>query len=183
VEIEPMQDKKKHENISLWAFVYAVDMAIACFVAYWIMTYGLSRFVDKPSDFLGGMWAVVATIFVFRETRLDSVSAGIARLIATSVSFALCLAYLWILPFTPIGMAALLGIGTVVMTLLDRRGDITTTAITTTVVMVVAAMSPQDAWQQPLLRLVDTVVGIAVGVSCKWIGSFLFYGLVGKQVR
>jgi hypothetical protein len=46
VEIEPMQDKKKHENISLWAFVYAVDMAIACFVAYWIMTYGLSRFVD-----------------------------------------------------------------------------------------------------------------------------------------
>jgi uncharacterized membrane protein YccC len=78
-------------------------------------------------------------------------------------------------------MAALLGIGTVVMTLLGRRDDIVTTAITTTVVMVVAAMSPQDAWHQPLLRLVDTVVGIAVGVTCKWIASFLLYRFIGEQ--
>jgi hypothetical protein len=64
-------------------------------------------------------------------------------------------------------LSTLLGIGTVVMTLLGRRDDIITTAITTAVVMAVAAMSPQDAWHQPLLRLVDTVVGIAVGVTCK----------------
>jgi hypothetical protein len=31
--------------------------------------------------------------------------------------------------------------------------------------MVVAAMSPVDAWHQPLLRLADTVVGIAIGVA------------------
>jgi uncharacterized membrane protein len=66
---------------------------------------------------------------------------------------------------------------------LGRQGDIITTGITTAVVMVVAAMSPQDAWQQPLLRLVDTVVGIAVGVACKWIASFLFYRLTGEQPR
>jgi hypothetical protein len=35
-------------------------------------------------------------------------------------------------------------------------------------------MSPQDAWQQPLLRLVDTVIGIAVGIGCIRIGSILF---------
>ena len=58
---------------------------------------------------------------------------------------------------------------------LERREDIVTTGITTTVVMMVAAMSPQTAWQQPLLRLVDTVVGISLGVTCKWIGSYLFY--------
>jgi uncharacterized membrane protein YccC len=55
-----------------------------------------------------------------------------------------------------------------------------TTGITTTVVMVVAAMSPHDAWQQPLLRVVDTVVGIAVGIACVRIGSFMF---VRKQGR
>jgi uncharacterized membrane protein YgaE (UPF0421/DUF939 family) len=176
-----MLDTKKHEKLSLWDVVYAVDMAIACLITYGIMTYVLFRFVDKPSDFLGGMWAVVAAVFVFRETRAHSLSAGIARLIATCVSFALCLSYLWIFPFTPVGMAALLGIGTVVMMLLGRRDDITTTGITTTVVMVVAAMSPQDAWHQPLLRLVDTVVGIAVGVTCKWIASFLYFRLIGEQ--
>jgi hypothetical protein len=41
--------------------------------------------------------------------------------------------------------------------------------------MVVAAMSPKDAWQQPLPRLLDTVVGIGLGVTFKWIDSYLFY--------
>jgi uncharacterized YccA/Bax inhibitor family protein len=69
------------------------------------------------------------------------------------------------------------------MTWLGRRGDIVTTGITTAVVMVVAAMSPEDAWHQPLLRLVDTVVGITIGVICNWIASFAFYRFVGEQPR
>ena len=171
----------KNPKVSSWDVAYALNMAIACFITYWIMTHTLSRFVDVPSDFLGGMWAVVATVFVFRETRLRSLSAGIARLMATCVSFALCLLYLSFFPFTPVGMAALIAIGTVAMALLGRRDDIVTAGITTVVVMVVAAMSPADAWQQPLLRLADTMVGIAVGVACKWVGSFLFCQLFGER--
>ena len=173
----------KNPKLSLWDVAYALNMAIACLITYWIMTHTLSRFVDESSDFLGGMWAVVATVFVFRESRLRSLSAGIARLIATCVSFALCLLYLLLFPFTPVGMAALIALGTLAIALLGRRDDIVTVGITTAVVMVVAAMSPADAWQQPLLRLADTVVGIAVGVACKWVGSFLFYRLFGEQAQ
>jgi uncharacterized membrane protein YccC len=164
-----------HDKITAWDVVYALNMGIACLITYWIITYLLYGFVDQASDFLGGMWAVVAVLFVFRDTRAHALSAGIARLIATCVSFALCLTYLLLFPFTPVGLAILLGIGTLVMALLQRRDDIVTTGITTAVVMVVAAMSPNDAWQQPLLRLFDTVVGIALGVVCKWIGSYLFF--------
>jgi len=171
----------KNLGLSSWDVVYALNMALACLITYWIMTHILSRFVDESGDFLGGMWAVVATVFVFRETRLRSLSAGIARLIATCVSFALCLLYLLLLPFTPVGMAALIAIGTMVMAWLGRREDIVTVGITTAVVMVVAAMSPSGAWQQPLLRLVDTIVGIAVGVACKWAASFLFSKNIGEQ--
>ncbi|SDR59149.1 Fusaric acid resistance protein-like [Rhizobiales bacterium GAS191] len=173
----------KGEKFSAWDVAHALNMAVACLIAYWVMTHILSRLVDKPSDLLGGMWAVAAVVFVFRETRVRSLSAGVARLIATCVSFALCLLYLSIFPFTPVGMAALIGIGTVVIALLGRRDDIITTGITTAVVMVVAAISPENAWQQPLLRLADTVVGIAVGVACKWIGSSVFFRLTGKPVR
>jgi uncharacterized membrane protein YgaE (UPF0421/DUF939 family) len=169
----------KEAKLSAWDVAYALNMAVACLITYWIMTHVLSRFVDGPTDFLGGMWAVVAAVFVFRETRQRTLSAGIARLVATCVSFALCLIYLALFPFTAVGMAALIGIGTVIMALLGRRDDIVTTGITTAVVMVVAAMSPEDAWHQPLLRLADTVVGIAVGVVCKWLGSFWFYKLTG----
>jgi len=122
-------------------------------------------------------------VFVFRETRVDSLSAGIGLVIATCVSFALCLTYLVIFPFHPVGLAALLGIGTMIMMYLGCRDDTVVTGISTTMVMVVAAIDPQDAWRQPLLRLGDTVVGIAVGVACKWIGSFLYYRCVGKPAR
>ncbi|OSJ26529.1 hypothetical protein BSZ19_35255 [Bradyrhizobium japonicum] len=182
---DPVRDEAmpevKNPKLSSWDVAYALNMAIACLIAYWIMTHTLSRFVDESSDFLGGMWAVVATVFVFRETRHGSLSAGIARLIATSVSFALCLLYLSLFPFTPVGMAALIAIGTFVMALLGRREDIVTVGITTAVVMVVAAKSPVDAWQQPVLRLADTVVGIAVGVVCQWTGSYLFQSAIGAR--
>ena len=77
----------------------------------------------------------------------------------------------------------MIGLGTIVMMLLGRQDDIVTTGITTTVVLVVAAMNPEQAWQQPLLRFVDTVVGITVGVSLKWCASYAFYRTVGKPVR
>jgi uncharacterized membrane protein YccC len=171
----------KDAKLTAWDAIYALNMAIACLVSYWMITHILSRSVDRPSDFLGGMWAVAATVFVFRETRGRSLSAGIARLIATCVSFALCLFYLLLFPFTPLGMAVLIGIGTVAMALLGRRDDIVTTGITTAVVMVVAAISPENAWQQPLLRLADTVVGVATGVAFKWGSSYLFYRITGEH--
>ena len=182
-QVATVQAMRGQEKLSTWDFFYALDMALACFVSYGVTTHVLSPFVAEPDAFLGGMWATVATVFVFRETRASSLAAGISRLIATGVSFALCLAYLLVLPFHPAGLAALLGAGTLILMALGRRDDIVTTGITTTVVMVVAALSPQNAWQQPLLRLADTVVGIAVGVACKWIGSFLYFRCVGKLPR
>ena len=169
-------------RLTAWEAFYALDMAIACLISYVIIAQFLVRFVDEPATLLGGMWAVVATVFVFRESRTSSLSAGLARLIATCVSFVLCLAYLLVFPFTGLGMAVVIGLGTVAMMLLGRREDIVTTGITTAVVLVVAGISPQDAWHQPFLRLLDTVVGIGVGVLCKWFASYAFYRAVGKPV-
>ena len=38
-----------------------------------------------------------------------------------------------------------------------------------------AEVSPHDAWQQPILRLADTVIGVAVGLAAAW--------LVGRASR
>ena len=35
--------------------------------------------------------------------------------------------------------------------------------------LIVAAVSPHDAWQQPILRLADTVIGVAVGLAAAWL--------------
>src|SRR6185437_11118256 len=69
------------------------------------------------------------------------------------------------------------------MILIGRRDDSVTAGITTAVVMVAAALSPHQAWHEPILRLIDTVVGIGVGVSCKWAGSYVFHRMAGEPVR
>jgi uncharacterized membrane protein YccC len=149
------------------AIVDALAMGIACLVSYFLITRILGRtyFLSRDDELLGGMWAVIATIFVYRQSYLESVKAALSRVSATSVSFALCLIYLLAFPFHPAGMATLIGIGTVVMVLLGRSEDVITTGITTAVVMIVAAISPERSWKVPILRLIDTVVGTVVGIA------------------
>jgi hypothetical protein len=56
-----------------------------------------------------------------------------------------------------------------------------TATITTAVIMIVAAVSPHHAWQQPILRFADT----AVGVVAAWVGLRVIPGgarpPLGKQ--
>src|SRR6202041_1542624 len=127
-----------------------VELAVACLISYALITQILIRVysVSREDDVLGGMWAVIATVFVYRESYQKSVSAAISRMSATVLSFALCLIYLLFLPFHALGMAALIGIGAVVLILADRSENVITAAITTTVVMVVAGIAPQHAWIQ-----------------------------------
>lgn len=150
--------------------LHAVILSISCLITYELITQLLRRiyFISRNDDLLGGMWAVIATIFVYRTNRAETVRAALSRIAATSFSFVLCLLYLLIFPFEPWAMAVLIGFAAIAMTLAGRSEDIITTAITITVVMVAAAISPQHAWQQPILRLVDTIVGVAVGIAAAW---------------
>ena len=170
----------QYRNSHITAVLFSGGMTFAlCGLSYWLITHLLARVfsVSRDDDLLGGMWAVVATVFVFRTGCEQSVRAALLRMSATSLSFVLCFIYLLLFPFHFLGMAALVGIGAVVMSLLGRPDDIITTGITTTVVMVVAAMSPNHAWQQPILRMIDTVVGVVVGLGGAWISLMTVNGV------
>jgi hypothetical protein len=172
-------------KLSAYNIVYSIAMALACLISFWITTSLLNKVVARYEDLLGGMWAAIATAFVFRgtdrarvgvfpDTSRASLSAGATQLVATSVSFALCLAYLSLARPSASGMALLLAAGTGILLLFNRHGEIVPTAITTIVVMVVAISNPTDALHQPPLRLMDTLVGITVGVACSLAVAFSF---------
>ena len=152
------------------AVVECAVLAVACLITWWLVTSALSRVysLSRDDDLLGGMWAVLATIFVLRDSFGKSVAAAVSRMAATIVSFVLCLIYLAFLPFHAWALAMLVGASALVVMLLGRPGDAVTAGITTAVIMVVAAVSPQHAWQQPILRLADTIVGVAVGALAAW---------------
>jgi small-conductance mechanosensitive channel len=124
---------------------YSVGLAIACLVSYWLITRVLAHIysVSRLDDLLGGMWAVIATVFVYRNSYPQSVGAPLSRVAATSMSFLLCLGYLLILPFDPWGLAALAGVGTLAVTLMGR-----TTASP-------PLSPPPSSWSSPRSALVE----------------------------
>jgi uncharacterized membrane protein YccC len=147
-------------------WVLALGFTIACLCSYAITVYAFRPFVNHEDNLLGGMWAAISSVFVFKSSRVSSVRAGAGRIYATGASFALCLIYLLVLPSNGAGMAVLLGIGALILSALGHRDDVLTFGITTVVVMVCAALAPAgEAWAIPVLRLLDTAIGIVVGVA------------------
>ena len=151
--------------------LHRVKLSILCVISYWLITHMLVQVfsISRDDDLLGSMWAVVATVFVYRYGYEESVGAALSRMGATTLSFVCCFIYLLLFPFHLWELAILIGVGAVAMSLLSRPDDMIATGITTAVVMVVAAVSPNHAWKQPILRLVGTIVGVAVGVVGAWI--------------
>jgi uncharacterized membrane protein YgaE (UPF0421/DUF939 family) len=147
------------QKLSVLGVGYGLALALASVMAYEASSVITPVFLHASADAVDKLWAIISAVFVFRDTRANSLSAGTSRLIATFVSFLLCLIYLSCLPAHPLGMMALIAIGTPIMMLLERRSDIGLTAITTAVIMILATSKPQNAWQEPLLRLIDTVAG------------------------
>jgi uncharacterized membrane protein YgaE (UPF0421/DUF939 family) len=161
-----MVQSDKLKPVPSVAISHGFILSLSCVISFWLITRFLAHVfsVSRDDDLLGGMWAVAATVFVYRYAYEQTIAAALSRISATMLSFVLCFAYLSFSPFNVWGMAALIGIGATIMILIGRRDDVVTTGITTAVVMVVAAISPEHAWRQPILRVVDTLVGTGVGI-------------------
>jgi hypothetical protein len=91
-------------------------------------------------------------------------------MIATCISLALCLAYL------SCGHGCADWLRNDNNAAVGTTRYIFTTGITNANGQVLAGISPQGALHAAVLRLIDTAVGVAVGVACRWqmIGMFLF---------
>jgi hypothetical protein len=140
-------------------------------ITYWLITRMLAHMisVSRNEDLLGGMWAVVATVFVYSYSYEESVAAALSRMGRHFTELCPLFYRSALFPFHFWEMATRIGIGAVAMSLLGGPDDVVTTGITTAVVMVVGAISPDQAWKEPILRMVDTIAGVAVRVLGAWI--------------
>jgi hypothetical protein len=110
----------------------SVTLGLACLLSYELTVHLLSgvHSVAASDDRLGAMWAVIATVFVYRDTETQSVAAAVSRISATVVSLALCLIYLLIAAPAPWALAFLIALGTTLVRIAGRPGDSVTTGVT-----------------------------------------------------
>jgi uncharacterized membrane protein YccC len=168
-----MAQRHRLGRAEVWVAVLdCTVLTVASLIAYVLVTQVRPHIypVSRADDLIGGLWAMIATIFVCRDSYQQSITAAVSRVSATFVSFALCLIYLIFLPSSGLAVALLIGLSALAVTLLGRPEDAITAAITSAVVMVVAVVSPAHAWQEPILRFADTIVGALVGVATAWAG-------------
>src|SRR6516162_5199655 len=99
------------------ALLHSVALGVACFVTWELTTEVLSHVhsISEADDLLGGMWAVIATVFVYRTSYQESVTAAWSRGIATLLAFIICLVYLLIAPFHVWALPVLIGISTAIL--------------------------------------------------------------------
>jgi uncharacterized membrane protein YccC len=50
-------------------------------------------------------------------------------------------------------------------------------------VLVISSINPHGAWQQPILRLLDTAVGVAIGLAAVWAGLRLMLRVGAEPAR
>ena len=149
-----------------------IIVGAACVLAYWLVTITEPHIYPRARSAtqVGALWAVISVVFVLRDSYEKSTAAAVSRMAATSVSFVLCLIYLIFLPFHIWALGLLIGASALAVILLGRPGDAVSAGISSAVVMIATTLDPHHAWQQPILRFIDTVAGVVVGVLAAWLG-------------
>jgi uncharacterized membrane protein YccC len=151
--------------------IYSVALGLSALGCYWFALHVVNPIhtVTPTGDTIGALWAAISTVFVYRHSYDESASAALTRISGTAVSFVLCLIYLVLFPFHLWAIAVLIAIGAFVLAAAGRPQDTMPASLATLVVLVIASIDRHNAWQQPILRFLDTVVGAAIGLAAVWL--------------
>jgi uncharacterized membrane protein YccC len=167
----PPGDRPRSEVLRTGALECCL-LALACLASYALVVRlsSLVSWVGSTDHVVGGVWAVISTIIVSKNSYEQTNAAAVSRVYGTLVSMILCLIYLIFFPFHVWGLALLIGLSAFVTVLIGRPGDAAAAAIATAVLIGLAQLDPHEAWRQPIIRLADTIIGAAVGLAAAWIG-------------
>lgn len=120
----------------------------------------ITGYVHGASARTGGMWALMSAIVVLQQTRGRSVSVVWRHILATLVGALVAAAYLSVLPFHVIGLAASIFVGVLLSHILRIPGEASLAALAIGVVMVVSSLHPTlHPVLSAALRFVEACVG------------------------
>ena len=142
----------------------AVQLALVALSAYLCGVY-FTRLFHGPSAGTGGLWAVMSAIVVLQETRGETWSSAGLQIIGTLVGSIISAAYLSMLPFSALGMAASVFAAALLCFVLRIPEHARMAALAVGVVMVVSNLHPTlDPLVNSALRFGEACIGTALAV-------------------
>jgi uncharacterized membrane protein YccC len=142
----------------------AVQIASVSLASY-LAGYHFTALFHGASAGLGGLWSAISGIVVLQTTWGDTWSSASLRIVGTIIGAIISAAYLAMLPFSPVGMAASV-FATVLLCHGVRLPDhARLAAITVAVIMVTGSLNPTlGPIQNAALRASESAIGIAMAV-------------------
>ncbi|MFM8525582.1 MAG: FUSC family protein [Cyanobacteriota bacterium] len=113
----------------------------------------------------GGLLSAISAILVTQLNRRDTTASASLRLLGSAIGALSSALYLTVLPFQPLGMAAVIFVTVLLCLVLNIPGHARLAAITVIVVMVSASLDPRlNPVVNALLRLAESGIGTLVAV-------------------
>jgi uncharacterized membrane protein YgaE (UPF0421/DUF939 family) len=142
----------------------ALQNAGVCLAAF-LAGFYCTRALEGVAMEIGGLWAVISGIVVLQATRRQTWTAAGLRVLGSLIGAAISAAYLTFLPFTPLAMAALIGITVLLCQVIGVPDHARLAGITVAVIMVVSRMHPEiNPLINAAMRFIESMIGATLAV-------------------
>ena len=162
--------KREREAVSV-AFQYGFVSFLSFLIAFTLSVH-FSGAGDTAA--IGAMWAMISGIVVMQETRKSTLDTAWMRIVGSLAGAVISALYLLVFPFSPLGMAVLIGITVLICGLLGIPGHARLAALTVGAVMVILWVDPGiNPVANAATRFPDVIVGSSIAVGVAWVWPFL----------
>ncbi len=139
------------------------------FFAY-LAGYGFTWLWHEPTAMVGGLWAVISGLIVSEPATVkESIATARTRVTGSAIGCLFGAVYLLLFSFNPFTYALFIGIASLLCYLLNYGQHVKLAAITMSVVIVVSSVSQINPVKNALLRLIESCIGVGVGVLVSWL--------------
>ena len=154
----------------------AFQYAIVSLLAYLIAFYTVGALPGQGNlNGIGAMWAMISGIIVFQATWATTIGTASLRILGSFIGAVVSATFLSFLPFSPLGMAAMIGLTVLVCMAFGIPDHARLAAITVAVIMVFSTLNPDvPPFINATLRFCEVIVGSAVAVGVFWAWNSLF---------
>jgi uncharacterized membrane protein YccC len=155
--------------IKLDAFRESIQIGLVSLLSYWVGFHSTAWFHGASAS-IGGLWSAISGIVVLQGTRRNTWSSASLRIVGTAVGSAVSAAFLTMMPFSAIGMAASMFVTVMVCHGVRIPDHARLAAITVGVIMVTASLNPtMNPIQNAALRFGESCIGTAMAVLAVFI--------------
>jgi uncharacterized membrane protein YccC len=169
---DPASRRDKISGSLSLAIQYALVSLLSFLGAYYLVSS-----LQEPSNLTsaGAMWALISGVLVLQDTRDSTVSLAWLRILGSFVGAVISAVYLSFFPFSPAGMAVMVGVTVLLCIGIGIRPYARFAALTVGVVMVFSTLNPElSPALNAGLRFIEVLIGSVVAIAIVWVWSYFW---------